>query len=394
VASPALPITVERPRSLLAFPTISARSAGIDCLRGAFATWVLLAHLLPWSVLAGATPGPAQHAMTRLIDLFQRHGETHPAVLGFIVLSGYCIHRNGFRAGDVRVRSYAIRRVFRIAPVYVLATVAGALLFLNSHRADPALASTLTGTPHITASGLLVKLAALGALVPSEYAHSFQGNAPLVTVAAEMWLYLVYAAVVVALLQRGLERRFWIGIGVVWLIGLAWVSRHPEYAGWWHIGSLLGFLPYWWLGAQFVDPQFVGRRREAVIAAALGWCVMTLLINGGVVGSLFAVEARKLLLAVVIGAFIGFLDRTDSRVLTAGATVGRAGYSIYAFHAPILVALLVAGAPWPVCAAVALAVALVAFRVYEWPLTRYGAIRARRLDSAAAAAATVPAAPV
>jgi hypothetical protein len=47
-------------------------------------------------------------------------------------------------------------------------------------------------------------------------------------------------------------------LGVLWLAGLAWVSANPECTDWWHNGSLVGFLGYWWIGAKFTDPAFAG----------------------------------------------------------------------------------------------------------------------------------------
>ena len=98
------------------------RSDGIDVLRAIFALWVVLAHLVPWSVLAHG-PDAVPHWIAELADLIQRVfqpiGELHPAVVAFIVLSGYCIHRAGLRApGTGEIAGYAIRRFFRIMPLY------------------------------------------------------------------------------------------------------------------------------------------------------------------------------------------------------------------------------------------------------------------------------------
>ena len=344
-------------------------------MRGAFALWVLFTHLLPWAESANGAQSVFEEASIRVIRLFSGNGETHPAVLGFIVLSGYCIHRNGFRHDDLRVKAYAIRRVFRIVPVYVAATALGIVLFLVVAPGHETFVEGATGTPAITLAGTLAKLSTIAAVVPSTYAESFQGNAPLVTVAAEMWLYAVYALVAVILLRRRLDLALWPVLGVAWVLGAAWVIRHPQYLGWWHIGSLFGFLPYWWLGAQFVDPSFVGRRWWCLAAAAAGWVALSLILDGPD-SSLYLVEIRKMCLAVLIGGLVVVLEGRWSPALAAGGRVGKAGYSIYAIHAPVVIALLAVGVIWPICAAVAIGGALVVFSVYEWPLTRYGARRA------------------
>lgn len=86
--------------SLLADPVRRGRSAGIDCLRGALALYVLFGHLLPWALYTTHTSTAFTQVNAWLIRVFQGHGETDPAVLGFIVLSGYYIHRNGLRADN------------------------------------------------------------------------------------------------------------------------------------------------------------------------------------------------------------------------------------------------------------------------------------------------------
>jgi peptidoglycan/LPS O-acetylase OafA/YrhL len=353
--------------SLLADPVRRDRSPGIDCLRGALALYVVCTHVLPWAQYLGTTTTPVTQLNAWLIRIFQGHAETNPAVLGFIVLSGYCIHRNGLRAESRNVRAYAIRRAFRIVPVYLLGCAVGVALLAG---AGPT-AHVLTGTPTLSLSGLLAKLTAIGAVVPSAYAPSFQGNAPLVTVAAEMWLYALYVVLI------GRWRMLWPVVAVIWLAAFLFVVDDPTYLGWWSIGSVVGFLPYWWLGALFVNPSFVGRRRSVLIAAGVLWLALSIALDRHT-GSMLVVEARKLMLAVLIGGMIVRLDGAHHDVLAAGSKIGRAGYSIYALHAPIIVALLVAGVAWPLCALAAVLTALVSFAAYERPLLRAGARIAAR----------------
>jgi hypothetical protein len=78
-------------------PILGLRSPSIDVLRGLLAFWVLGAHLFAWSGTLNQGSIVLTAMFERLGQLFQSNGETHPAVLGFIVLSGYCIHRTGFR---------------------------------------------------------------------------------------------------------------------------------------------------------------------------------------------------------------------------------------------------------------------------------------------------------
>ena len=78
-------------------PILGFRSPSIDAVRGLLAFWVLCAHLFAWSSVLNQSSGVLTAMFEWLGRLFQSNGEKHPAVLGFIVLSGYCIHRTGFR---------------------------------------------------------------------------------------------------------------------------------------------------------------------------------------------------------------------------------------------------------------------------------------------------------
>jgi peptidoglycan/LPS O-acetylase OafA/YrhL len=70
-------------------------------LRALFALWVVIGHLIPWARrLQGVEAVPAwlYYFTDTIVDrLTQSSNELNPAVLCFIVLSGYCIHRNGLR---------------------------------------------------------------------------------------------------------------------------------------------------------------------------------------------------------------------------------------------------------------------------------------------------------
>ena len=140
--------------------------------------WVLLAHGLGWTTYLGrlhldSIPGYINFA---LLKVFQTSGETHPAVLGFIVLSGYCIHRNGFRLGNYfGLKSYAIRRSFRILPVYWLASIIGVLLWFMGMQNDGRLVTALTGTSSISLGCFLVKISGVASFIPTRrFKHEVQ----------------------------------------------------------------------------------------------------------------------------------------------------------------------------------------------------------------------------
>ncbi len=351
----------------------TGRSDGIDVLRFALVMYVIIAHLALWGPLSSTGAGPLRAFGHLTESLFQGHGETNPAVVGFIVLSGYCIHRNGARRGRWSGRSYGIRRAFRILPVYVLAGMFGAALLSSSIATNPTIARTASGTTSITAGGLLVKLTALIALLPSPqtYALSYQGNAPLATVAAEMWLYVFYGGAMWLLLRgRIAERTLWWAISVITAVSFLAVAAYPTLEPWWFNGSVVGFLPLWWIGAWFVGDRSRRQLLWAAIAAAVAWVLCSLLLRS--VGNLPLEEIRLLCLGGFAAVVISLIDRTRAQWPSALARLGRSGYSLYAFHAPILILLIAIGIPWPIVVVVPTVVGVVIFRLVEDPLTELG----------------------
>lgn len=343
---------------------ITGRSDGIDLLRILLALWVVITHLAEWGPLSPTgTAGWLQQVNWKTGEWFQAHGETHPAVVAFIVLSGYCIHRNGARRDSWDVRRYAIKRWFRIVPVYAAASLLGVVLFLAASSHDPEAAHVASGTIAITARGLLLKLSALTAIVPIGHmatngVNAYEGNGPLYTVAAEMWLYVVYAGAITLLIRRHLAGRgLAVAVGVLWLFGLALVAADPTLQAWWFNASFISFLPLWWIGANSVDRP---NDLRFSAAAAVVWIVCTAYLRRH--GSLVVEEARLLAFGTVIAQIVVLIDSVElglprdgavhpKRHLTRLAAKGnplRAGYSLYAFHAPVLILLVAFGVAWPI----------------------------------------------
>jgi peptidoglycan/LPS O-acetylase OafA/YrhL len=371
---------------ITADPLRTNRADGIDVLRALLALWVVLTHLVSWCV---AVQGPA--AVPRWLaatmsfsgNLFQPVGELHPGVLAFIVLSGYCIHRAGLRGpGAGAMTGYAFRRFFRIMPVYYLATVAGVIGFVVASRQSPSLAAMLSGTHDINPSCVAAKALFLPALYPGVYECSFLGNAPLATVLVEVVLYVIYAAAFAGLAWPRREAAIWVAVGFLFAASvaiLAW-GVSPGIYGWWQNGSLIGFVPYWWLGVAFVNPAFAAMCRRRLWLLAVAWAALTaLLMWGHPPGGIAIAELRKLVFAIGIGVLIRALDQDELKGWGAVALIGRAGYGLYALHAPLTYTLVIYGAPWWGILVANLLMCLAIHRTIERPMIRCGRFLRERL---------------
>lgn len=369
------------------------RSDGIDLLRALCAIWVVMAHLVPWTPIAqgaGTVPAWLTRADRLLLWIFQPALELHPAVLAFIVLSGYCIHRGGLRTrGAGEVTGYAIRRFFRIAPVYYLAIGAGLLGFLLSRAVSPSLIEVLSSTTRIAGSCLAAKAFALPAFSPGWYECTFLGNAPLITVLVEIVLYILYAAVFAGLVWRGREWLIWLVCGGIFLASVVAFARgvDPGFYRWWQNGAVFGFLPYWWVGVGFVNPTFAAACRRRLWLIALVWVALTLLLLFTAPPAMTALaEIRKLSFALGIGVLIRVLD--DMRLKHAGpfALIGRSGYGLYAIHAPLSYTLAIYGLRWWAIVIADVLAGLILHWVIERPLIELGRAVRLRLSSRSVAA--------
>lgn len=347
-------------------PATNTRSPAIDLLRALLAIWVVLTHVIPDTATAGgAIPAVLIQGMSWENHFFQPFGELHPAVVCFIVLSGYCIHRNGLRGDHADVKSYGIRRFFRIYPVYLLATAFGIACFLIDASKTPALAVALSGTPSITANCVAVKLTLINAVDPVQLTCAYVGNAPLATVMVEMCLYITYPLLLLFVVKRFGEWPLWTGLVALTVLGTAVVLLHPELGNWWQNASVFSFLLYWWIGAKFIDPRFAKLALRYWPWLLLAWLTLSLtpLAHVGLVTG----ELRKLLMGVLFGVLVVVVDARRYALPAAVQVVGQAGYSIYAFHAPLVYLLLIFGTPWYVVLLSAVALGILGHRLVERP---------------------------
>ena len=102
--------------NILNNPRRSYRSHAMNLIRFSLTLFVVFVHIVPWYARLNLNVNPYYVILNDAITkIFQPLCETNPAVLGFITLSGYCIHRNGLRVFDFNpynLKKYFIRRFF------------------------------------------------------------------------------------------------------------------------------------------------------------------------------------------------------------------------------------------------------------------------------------------
>jgi peptidoglycan/LPS O-acetylase OafA/YrhL len=358
---------------LLSTHTMDNRSSGLDFIRGLLAAWVVVAHLVPWAhiVSDNAESNAFDDALAILRKFFQSAGETHPAVLGFIVLSGYCIHRSGARFNDpFNFKKYAIRRFFRILPVYILAVIFGVVAFGKATGISKTLAATLSGTASISEMCLLVKLTGVSAFFPNLHTCSFQGNAPLTTAMVEIWLYVLYGICIFRMQRGTLEKHIAIILLSSYSLALAFASLNPTSIGWWHNGSFFSFAIYWWIGAYSVnDCALVEKNLPKILGI---WIALTALILLFKTDLLIVIELRKLIFATIFGYLTRKIDNSDLMIYKLLRPIGLAGYSIYALHAPILIYMLITTKSIALSIGSVALISTLSYLIFEKPLIKLG----------------------
>src|ERR1700694_1687051 len=227
------------------------RLGSLDIFRGACALAVYLTH---WFLWANFRPqGEMEHLLHDCLDtvyalfctLTWNSDGQHPAVLGFFVLSGFCIHASkALRPGRAIVvpdwRRYFLSRARRILPVYWWGTLLGAgfvCLQVAWPSPNPVLRMHAAGDWR----DLLLRVFALTAIVPRDV---ILGNWTLNTVSTEISIYVLYP-----LLFLGTRRVGWVPVLIV-MVALQFVALTmvPYVSPNWLVGTPLLMGAYWYMG--------------------------------------------------------------------------------------------------------------------------------------------------
>jgi peptidoglycan/LPS O-acetylase OafA/YrhL len=263
---------VEKPGSTINPP----RLWSLDALRGICAGIVFLSH---WHLWANFTP---QGSLERFIRAFGEQlynavslatwptGGQHPAVIGFFVLSGFCIHypfeyRNLHGIAEVNWRDYTRRRFLRIVPAYWAACSIGLVLVIaESYRpsGDPLLTLHASGT----ITDIVVRFAGLAGIYPHEI---IAGNYILTTVSVEILMYALYP-----LFYYFARRGRWLLLGGVFLIlqlgGVVFIRYLNPF---WLFNSVPMLGIFWYAGALAAHLFLTNRDRVTGLALFTAWAV-------------------------------------------------------------------------------------------------------------------------
>ncbi len=325
-------------------PDAPARLWTLDVLRGLCAGIVFLSH---WHLWSDFTPrGPLETSFQRaaawthdaVAVLTWPTGGHHPAVLGFFVLSGFCIHypfaRRALAGAPPPVwRDYLWRRWLRIVPVYWAACALGAL-FVAAQVLHPAPSPLL----QLHASGawtdFFIRLTGLAGIWPREI---FAGNYILTTVTVEIFMYAAYPLLHAPMLD-GRWRRvalLFLTLHAFAITLLAWFSPY------WVFNSIFMLGVFWFAGA--LAAQFYLHRPRALAGRWLLAAWLVFLVTKAVPHFTGLNLLKQAVWAVVCVIGIFWCLRWENHAAFAGHAVTRAlrrvgdlSYSLYAVHTPAI----------------------------------------------------------
>lgn len=328
------------------------RSPWIDLLRILCCFYVAFCHVVPWFCDAREAPSSAALGLQWINDyityFFQPFYETNVGVMIFIILSGYCSHRTGFRTSEkIAFLPYYRKKIIRVFPVFIFATLLGIALWFFS--ANPVLSQRLTATTAISPWGVAVKALSLNVWLPSLHTLSFLGNAPLITICVEIWLYILYPLVVYATQAC---RKPWLPYAVMagsFVFSLLCILCFPQYNGWLQNGSVLGFSLFWWIGAMLSSDSVYQALRKHTWKGIAGYALLSALLlfarKAGTTagGWLVLAECRKVFFAFLIGMLVHYHETVTQLPAVLSTLAGwgkRYTYPIYAVHGPLSILLL------------------------------------------------------
>ncbi|MBX6312771.1 MAG: acyltransferase [Isosphaeraceae bacterium] len=307
----------------------------IDICRGLFAYLVVVAHAmeLAWVV----HPDVAPRMSPATLDLWKRTvGTGGYWVMGFFVLSGYCIQLSVGRlraAGRFPLRYYLAARLSRILPLYYLA-----LLFVVWTERLIAWDRPGYWPNGINGSVLIAQFLGLQGLT-----QTYGSFAPSWSITNELFYYLIYGLLVCLPLGKP-DRPAWLGVALcvavagamqaVYALGLRtpWVLA---------VGLLFGLGLNWFLGALVALHLEALRGSRAIRMLARAWPLGLVLaaclrFDEHIQGLVLPCGLAFGLLLVRFGPCEEAGPATATWRSSLARLLGLSSYPTYLFHGPVL----------------------------------------------------------
>jgi peptidoglycan/LPS O-acetylase OafA/YrhL len=301
------------------------RDYRIDYLRGLFALSVVISH--------ASASYTMPNAVLNYYGQFLIHSTlVHPGVVGFIVLSGFCIHYATVNMGNFDIRIYGLRRAIRILPIFWFAVILGILSLICTRS---------TSINSLNIFDIIARISLIAPLLPI---NAPLGNSPLDTVVIEAWLYVVYP--ILYFLFK--FKPFHFVVIILLCAACPPVLTLNNFDRAWSFTNLIAFLPFWWIGAIAADIKIDGGNIITKYSAILMnkihllyylyfMILVTFIIfiidRYTVVGA-----ALRYLFQFILAIGVAKLLTTTSKVrnISIFSSFGLISYSLYAVHMPVL----------------------------------------------------------
>jgi peptidoglycan/LPS O-acetylase OafA/YrhL len=302
----------------------------IDRLRGTFALCVMLGHAMDFASASRPLPDVwfGMFSQFRALLGFQW-------VVGFIILSGYCIARSCMTRGTtLSPRHYATLRISRIFPLLWAALAIAVVIELSiaGHAARPDIWTNID----FSAGAIILNAIGLGG-----FYGPFGSLAPSYTLSFELLFYAAWAAVWFTDLQR---RRLWLRAAAT-IAAIALLGLLPLPFGTPFRPFVLLLYVCWLIGAAvaFYGPT-IARWPVVRAAAPLRWfgVVIVLVLGWERAMPIFSVTARSIpyylgLSLAFAFVLIGYESRDAARPAhRLDGVLGLMSYPLFVVHGPVL----------------------------------------------------------
>jgi len=367
----------------------------IDLCRGIFAFLVVSAHALEMAWVLNPneskTLGPLAHDFLNYVL-----GTGLYYVMGFFVLSGYCIQLSVQRlmdTGTFPLKTYMIARLTRILPLYYLALLFTVVLelIIAGNRAP------------IWGNGLRSPVLFSQILVIQNFTQTYGSFAQSWSITNEAFYYILFGLLAAVLARSSLRPAILgmvlcLGFGITMQVAYRSGFRSPVIRS---TGLLFGLGANWFLGALVAQYRNSLVRVPAVRLAARFWTLILALTMGLWFSQLISLEVAYLSSGVAFTLMlVRFLaqdaDRGPaqrSRPAQFTTLIGLASYPTYLFHAQILLIMGSAilrwnpSVPWWLVwlgtTAITITLGMALGHLVEQPIMAWRAGLLKRLEAAA-----------